>query len=153
MRVVCICAVFTVAAAAADPEQAKPTELDRAIAIFQQRSRELGLRDGAASDGAEIRASSPGRKKNRWHGRLFENFRNDFLDAVPHDVAQRGGSKNILRRNQYGANVTGPVVIPKLYDGDRVTFFTFTYEGVREKVGRSALNTIPTLAERGGDWS
>ena len=129
----------------------KPTELERAVAIFKEESRNRGLRED--SNAAEIRTNGAGKKKNRWHGRLFENFRNDFLDAVPHDVVQRGGRQNILRRNQFGMNLTGPIVIPKLYDGDRVTFFTVTIEGVREKVGRSALRTIPTLAERTGDWS
>ena len=129
----------------------KPTELERAVAIFKEESRNRGLRED--SNAAEIRTNGAGKKKNRWHGRLFENFRNDFLDAVPHDVVQRGGRQNILRRNQFGMNLTGPIVIPKLYDGDRVTFFTVTIEGVREKVGRSALRTIPTLAERTGDWA
>ncbi len=136
-------------AQAKPPAPPKPSELDRAIAIFKQQSKDLGLREDSFVSTAGVAT----KKKLRWHGRLFENFRNDFLDAVPHDVIQRGGTKNILRRNQYGANITGPVVIPKLYDGDRVTFFTFTFEGVREKVGRSALRTIPTLAEHGGDWS
>ena len=52
-----------------------------------------------------------------WHGRIFENFRNDFLDAVPHQIVQRNGQQRKLRRNQFGFNLTGPVYIPKLYDG------------------------------------
>jgi len=124
------------------------SELDKAIEEFRAQTRRLGLVEGATS---ARRRDANG--KSRWHGRLFENLRNDFLDAVPHEVAQRGGSKNILRRNQFGFNVSGPVVIPRLYDGGRTTFFTFTYEGMREKIGRSSLRTIPTLAERTGDWS
>ena len=134
--------------APAKPAPPKPTELDRAIAIFREQSRALGLRE----DSPAI-ATNGAHKKARWHGRLFENFRNNFIDAVPHEVVQRGGKQGLLRRNQFGFNLTGPVVIPKLYDGDRTTFFTFTFEGVREKVGRSSLRTIPTLAERTGDWS
>lgn len=126
---------------------AKPTELDRAIGIFREQSRALGLREEAGP----VRAANT-RKKSRWHGRFFENFRNNFLDAIPHEVVQRGGTQGLLRRNQFGLNVTGPVVIPRVYDGDRTTFFTFTFEGVREKVGRSSLRTIPTIPERVGDW-
>ena len=129
--------------------QSRPaTELDRAIEVFKSESAQLGLRPGQT---AAKRAADT--KKSRWHGRLFENFRNDFLDAIPHEVVQRGGTKGMLRRNQFGANVTGPVVVPKLYDGKGSTFFTFTFEGVRERIGRSSLRTIPTLAERRGDWS
>ena len=88
-----------------------------------------------------------------WHGRVFENFRNDFLDAVPHQITQRGGTKSLLRRNQFGFNVAGPLVIPRLYHGSRRTYFSFSYEGVRERMARSYLQTLPTVPERTGDFS
>jgi len=131
------------------PAAAKPTELQRAIEEFKIQSRDMGLRE----DSPPVTQRVNGAHKWRWHGRLFENFRNDFLDAVPHEVSQRGGSKGILRRNQYGFNLTGPVYLPKVYDGGRNTFFTFTFEGTREKIGKTSLQTIPTMAERAGDWS
>ncbi|MBV6433444.1 MAG: hypothetical protein IANPNBLG_03622 [Bryobacteraceae bacterium] len=123
-------------------------ELQKAIDEFRLQTRNLGLREDSA-----VKTNGNGSKKPRWHGRVFENFRNDFLDAVPHEVAQRGGRKNILRRSQFGFNVAGPVVLPRIYDGSNSTFFTFTFEGMREKIGRSHLFTIPTLGERAGDWS
>lgn len=127
-------------------QQASPTELQKAVDEFRVQARALGLH-----------GDTPGKNKTtrrpKWHGRLFENFRNDFLDAVPHEVAQRGGTANILRRNQFGFNVAGPVLLPKIYNGGQRTFFTFTFEGVRENVGRSSLRTIPTILERSGDWS
>ncbi len=126
-----------------------PSEVQKAVEEFRVQARALGLTGDGSSQQVKTARSSRG----RWHGRLFHNFRNDFLDATPHEVAQRGGEKNILRRNQFGVNVSGPVVIPKLYDGGRATFFTFTYEGMREKIGRSSLRTIPRLEERSGDWS
>lgn len=132
------------------PPAAKVTELERAIAIFKAESENLGLRGNGS---AVVRTSSGKKQKFKWHGRLFENFRNNFLDAIPHEVVQRGGEQGLLRRNQFGFNITGPVIIPKLYNGTRTTFFTFTFEGVREKIGRSYLRTIPTLGERVGDWS
>lgn len=150
MRVCRTAAWFVAGLAWAQP--APPvTELDRAIAIFKTESGNLGLRgDG----GSVVNTAGKDRKqKPRWHGRLFENFRNNSLDAVPHEVVQRGGEQGLLRRNQFGFNLTGPLVIPKLYDGARTTFFTFTFEGVREKIGRSYLRTVPTLGERQGDWS
>lgn len=88
-----------------------------------------------------------------WHGRVFEYFRNDLLDAVPHEVVQRGGERNLRRRNQFGFTVNGPVVLPKLYDGRGSSFFTLSYEGTRERVGRSYLYTMPTAQQRLGDFS
>ena len=122
--------------------------MERAVDEFKIQTRTLGLR-----------ADSPksARKKQnvltQFHGRVFENWRNDVLDAVPHEVAQRGEAKNLLRRNQFGFNVSGPVFIPKLYNGGRKTFFSLSYEGVRERISRSYLRTVATAGERTGDFS
>lgn len=86
-----------------------------------------------------------------WHGRIYENFRNDALDAVPHEIRQGGGTKSLLRRNQFGFNVAGPLRIPGL--PPRSTFFSLSYEGVRERISRTYLRTIPTVPERTGDYS
>ena len=122
------------------------TELQKAVEEFRVQTRALGLRADSPSQGKNAKAGA------KWHGRLFENFRNNFLDAVPHEIAQRGGTKGGLQRNQYGFNLSGPVVIPKLYQGGRTTFFSVTFEGVREKIARTFLRTIPTMPERAGDW-
>ncbi len=122
--------------------------LDRAVEEFKTMTQELGLRgDSPAAKNAR------GSFVSGWHGRVFENFRNDKLDATPHEVVQRGGSRNLLRRNQFGFNVGGPLVIPKIYDGSRKTFFNVSYEGVRERIGRSYLSTVAIDAERVGDFS
>jgi hypothetical protein len=126
--------------------QQTTSQIQKAVEEFKIQTRNLGLR-----------ADSP-RKTRRngaatgWHGRLFENFRNDFLDAVPHENRQVSGDKGVLRRNQFGFNLAGPLVIPRLYHG-RGTFFSLSYEGVRENIARSYLRTIPTLPERVGDFS
>lgn len=88
-----------------------------------------------------------------WHGRVYENFRNDMLDAVPHEVTQNGEDKSVLRRNQFGFNVAGPVLLPRLIHDPNNTFFMISYEGVRERISRASLLTIPTALERTGDFS
>ena len=55
--------------------------------------------------------------------------------------------------NQFGFTMNGPIVIPKIHDGRGASFFTFSYEGTRERVGRSYLFTIPTAQQRFGDFS
>jgi len=111
-------------------------------------SRDMGFREDSPK-----KAGKAAGRRAQYHGRVFENFRNDVLDAVPHEIAQRGGGKNLLRRNQFGFNVSGPVVIPKLFNGARTTFFSLSYEGVRERIGRNSLRTVPILTERNGDYS
>ncbi|MBI5085058.1 MAG: hypothetical protein HZB13_10740, partial [Acidobacteria bacterium] len=130
------------------PQPARRGELQRAVDEFKTLTRDLGFRE----DSPKQASRSAGRRA-QFHGRLFENFRNDFIDAVPHEIAQRGESKSLLRRNQFGFNVSGPVIIPRLYNGSRATFFSLSYEGVRERISRSYLRTVPIAPERGGDYS
>ncbi|MBS1832408.1 MAG: hypothetical protein JST65_06840 [Acidobacteria bacterium] len=151
-----VCALVSLgqqpASPAGAPTSRRPlSELEKAAAEFQSLSNTLGLRAGASA--SQRAAAKQARPKIAWHGRVFENFRNDFLDAVPHEVVQRGGQRNILRRNQFGFNAGGPVYIPKLYDGSRRTFVNVSYEGVRERVGRSFLRTVAIAPERTGDFS
>lgn len=143
---VCLCA----AAAARGQRQPAPAppdaELNSAIEEFKIQTRNLGLR---ADSPPKAGRHSPLRD---WHGRVFENFRNDALDAVPHEIRQNGGDKGLLRRNQFGFNVAGPAVVPHLLEGLN-TYFSLSYEGVREDIARTYLQTIPTMAQRTGDYS
>jgi hypothetical protein len=124
-------------------------QIEEAIQVFKAETERLGAR--ADGDARKTRRSASASAS--WHGRVYEYIRNDSFDATPHEVVQRGGAGNILRRNQFGFSVSGPVVVPKLYDGRRSTFFTFSYEGTRERVGRSYLRTLPTARQRGGDFA
>jgi hypothetical protein len=124
------------------------SELDRAVQEFKIQTASLGARADSPQTGkTRTSAGQP------WHGRLFENFRNDFLDAIPHQIRQGGTDKSILRRNQFGFNVTGPVVIPHLLKARAGTYFSVSYEAVRERISRSSLRTVPTMPERLGDFS
>lgn len=61
--------------------------------------------------------------------------------------------RNIL--NRFGATFSGPVVIPKLYDGRNKTFWIFSFEGLtRPGVERgNTFFTVPSAAQRTGDFS
>jgi hypothetical protein len=122
--------------------------LSRAAEEFKVLTRDWGMRPGGPSA-----AQEPHGRKMLWHGRVYENFRNDILDAIPHQVKQNGESVSPLRRNQFGFNVGGPVLIPHLLKNSRNTFFALSYEGVRERIYRASLHTIPTAAQRTGDFS
>lgn len=122
--------------------------LQQAVEEFRIQTSRLNAGDGTLQVGT---TSRPGRPA--WHGRIYENLRNDLLDANPHQIVQRGGDKRKLRRNQFGFNITGPVYLPKIYNGTGKTFFTLSFEGMRESIGQFNLNTIPTTRERTGKWS
>src|SRR5208337_3363274 len=126
----------------------QPPPLTRAAEEFKVLTRDLGMRPGSPLGAQKHRG-----RKMLWHGRVYENFRNDVLDAIPHEVKQNGESVSPLRRNQFGFNVAGPVLIPYLFKNPKNTFFALSYEGVRERISRASLHTIPTAAQHSGDFS
>jgi hypothetical protein len=52
-----------------------------------------------------------------------------------------------------GATMTGPVAIPKLYDGRNRTFWTFGFEDLDISRNLSFTGTVPTAAQKRGDFS
>jgi hypothetical protein len=86
---------------------------------------------------------------NRFHGSLYEFFRNDALDAR----AFFNPSKAKLRQNDFGATLAGPVLLPKLYNGRDRTFFLFSWESALTLNGVTQLSVVPTDLQRQGDFS
>ena len=86
---------------------------------------------------------------NAFHGGMFEFIRNDKLDARNFFSLQRG----ILKRNQFGADIGGPLSIPHIYSGKDRTFFFLDYEAQRLRQGLVESGTVPTPDERNGDFS
>lgn len=54
---------------------------------------------------------------------------------------------------QPDANIAGPVMIPKLYNGKNKTFFFFGYQRLHEKKVAQVVATTPTLGMRQGDFN
>ena len=127
---------------------APPNEVQRAIDEFKIQTANLGLRADSVVQVEQTRSVL-----RDWHGRLYENFRNDFMDAVPHEIRQNGGDKGLLRRNQFGFNVSGPLLIPRVTHGKSNTYLSLSFEGVRERIARTHLLTLPNQAQRTGDYS
>jgi hypothetical protein len=90
---------------------------------------------------------------NEWHGAAYEFLRNDKLNANSWTSNRVGLPRNSFRRNEYGVALGGPVRIPKLYDGRNKTFFFFNWEQVPQRSPDNILVTVPTAAERAGDFS
>ncbi|WP_446743108.1 TonB-dependent receptor domain-containing protein [Silvibacterium acidisoli] len=87
------------------------------------------------------------------HGDVFEFLRNSVFDANDWFNDYNGKPKPIFRMNQFGGTVGAPVVLPHLYNGKGKTFFFFSYQGTRRAKGTPYTTTVPTDAERSGDFS
>lgn len=86
---------------------------------------------------------------NQFHGGLYEFMRNDALDA--RNFFDAGKSK--LIQHQFGAALTGPVWIPKLYNGHNKTFFLASWESQRAISGITSRGAVPMPAFLAGNFS
>jgi hypothetical protein len=75
---------------------------------------------------------------NQFRGTLWEFNRNDALTQTYDAIAKRDVTSPRLNRNQYGANIGGPVLLPKIYNGKNKTFFFFNWESGRLASGAAA---------------
>jgi len=84
---------------------------------------------------------------NDFHGSAFEFLRNEALNArnlfAPATAANP--KKPVFRRNQFGGVVGGPIIKDK-------TFFFGDYQGTRQLIARVRISTVPTLAQRSGNF-
>lgn len=88
---------------------------------------------------------------NHFHGAAFETNRNNAYGKAR--ARTDYGEFPELSRNEYGANLGGPVIIPKIYNGKNRTFFFSAYEALRNDAPFSISASVPTDAMRHGDFS
>ncbi|MGH9720960.1 MAG: TonB-dependent receptor domain-containing protein [Bryobacteraceae bacterium] len=91
---------------------------------------------------------------NAVHGTLYHFIQNPALNANRFFTNRAGLPKPIVRLNRWGANGSGPVYLPKLYNGQNKTFWTYAYEGIYSADPRGTVTTaVPTARMRQGDLS
>jgi hypothetical protein len=94
---------------------------------------------------------------NRLHGDGFEILRNQFFDSAGFFPTAFDAAGHpippVNQQNDYGFTVSGPVWLPKIYDGRNKTFFLFTDDWFRQNLAQKQVGTVPTPAMKGGDFS
>jgi hypothetical protein len=91
---------------------------------------------------------------NDLHISLWEFNRNDALTQSYDAIAGKSITPPRLNRNQFGANIGGPVFLPKLYHGKDKTFFFFNWEsGYAAQGSTPAYRIVPPAAIRTGDFT
>ena len=139
-----------------------------AITEFKLETSNFDASQGFTS-GAAINVSSRG-GTNKLHGSVFDQHFQQRWNATGHfqresfDARARAGQlkpneqkQATGRSNNYGLNASGPVWIPKIYDGRNKMFWSMTWNGIRQSKAETTegeLNrTVPTMAMRQGDFS
>jgi len=91
---------------------------------------------------------------NSVHATAFDYIRNEDFDANTFFNNQQGIARQILKRNQYGATLGGPIVLPHVIDGRNKLFFFFSYEGQKQSSNAaSGKVTTYTPLEAQGNFS
>jgi trimeric autotransporter adhesin len=89
---------------------------------------------------------------NHPHGSIYYGIGDSALNAAPY--ALNGQVTNpSYQQNSFGGSVGGPLNIPKIYQGGTKTFFFVNYNGRRGENPFDQFSTVPTLAERQGNFS
>jgi hypothetical protein len=87
---------------------------------------------------------------NQIHSTLFWFNRNNIFNADSFGNIKAGLPPSVVRYNQFGGTVGGPVRIPHVYDGRSKTFFFFDSQFVRQPGGVTDTTSVPTAAMRQG---
>ncbi len=90
---------------------------------------------------------------NQFHGALYEFFQNDALNANTYTNNLAGLPRSVVRHNDFGGDLGGPVWLPKLYNGHDRLFFFVAEEAVPARTPQPLIATVPTLLQRSGDFS
>jgi hypothetical protein len=91
---------------------------------------------------------------NQLHGQLYEFFQNPVLNANSFFNNLSRQPRANIRQHRFGGSASGPIYIPKLYDGRNKSFWMYGYEGIKDTFPRQTVtDTVPTDAQRRGDFS
>jgi hypothetical protein len=89
---------------------------------------------------------------NKPHGSLFYTYDGSGLDAKPYSLNGQPETKANYNQNRFGATIGGPLNIPHIYHGGNKTFLFGNYTGSRSTNPYDVFSTVPTLAERSGNF-
>lgn len=91
---------------------------------------------------------------NQYHGNGYYYKRNEEFNANNFFANRAGTPIPRYRFNTWGANLGGPVYIPKLLTRKDKLFFFYSQEYLPTSTPQNIVNvTVPTVAQRNGDYS
>lgn len=138
---------------------ASPSNLPSSFAVSEFKAQD-GLYSAEYGQGSAQVNIAINSGTNQYHGNAYDFLQNDFFQPdspLNKFLNQQNGTdlplKNVLKQNQFGFTLGGPVVVPKLYNGHNKTFFFFSDDiGLKRQLNSGTADVL-TSQERTGDFS
>lgn len=94
---------------------------------------------------------------NQPHGSIFYSTNNSIFDAAPFEINGLGNvgaarQKSDYAQHRFGVTIGSPLKIPHIVNSEK-TFVFFNWTGQRSQTPYDNFSTVPTSAERQGDFS
>jgi len=114
-----------------------------------------GFGGGPGGGAFAVRGGRGGRGFNptQPHGAIFYQGGNGALDATNYSLTGAPVIKPAYSSNQFGVSFAGSPFIPGLFKPSTKQFVFFNVTGRRNTTPQNLYATVPTEAERGGDFS
>lgn len=90
---------------------------------------------------------------NRTHFSFYDVIGDSALNARPYSLYEANPAKISSWTESAGLNIGGPLKIPHMYDGTDKTFYYINFGGTWSRSPVDQFATVPTQAERNGDFS
>jgi hypothetical protein len=90
---------------------------------------------------------------NAFHGSAYEYFQSEELNANQSELNRAGTPKPPMNINTFGVQASGPVYLPKIFNGRNRLFWLLSYEGMRQRSADPGSVNIPLDEWRTGDFS
>ncbi len=138
------------------------------VSEFKLETSNFDASQGFTS-GAAINVSSRS-GTNALHGSVFDQHwqqrwnATPFFTREPYDAGVRNGTIDPNKKpkqapgrsNNYGVSASGPVWLPKIFNGKDKVFWTLTWNGIKQSKAETTSSTditVPTEAMKQGDFS
>lgn len=89
---------------------------------------------------------------NRIRFSVYNRYENSVWDAKPYSITDNPVPKPGHYDERFGINVGGPLKIPRIYNGSDKTFFFINYQHETQSHALDTYFTVPTAAERAGNF-
>ena len=90
---------------------------------------------------------------NRIRGNVSDTYTNSAFNARPYPLNTPSQPQAPFYREMFGVSLGGPLNIPKIYSGGNKTSFFVNFNIIRGTSPQNILASLPTAAERLGDFS